>query len=136
MHPPLPGEATNDEPLFPGQQYKLYKFAGDHQGAIDRELARVLALVAEVTGLTVLEIEGTVRRMEIRLANAILGKHAKQAVNGEANTLPWEGYESRQYGQTRARGGAINPPVLASSFLPQLDKKEPAVLVPKVVERK
>lgn len=137
VHPPLPGEAADDDPLFPGQQYKLYKFVGDHEGVVDRDLARVLALVSQGTGLNVREIENTVRRMEIKLATVVAGRRAQDVVSGDANHLPWEGYESRQFGQTRARGGQIGRPSnLADTYKGKKDTKQPAVLEPKVLPRK
>lgn len=136
IHPPLPGEAVDDEPLFPGQKYTLHPF-GDQQGVFPRDLARVLALVSEVTGLPTDEIARTVRRTEIQLARAVTGAQAGSVLHGLQNALPVEGFEARSFGADRLKGGAIpRPPTLVEGYRRREDEKEPAVLMPKVVKRK
>lgn len=140
MHPPLPGEAVDDEPLFSGQQYKLYKI-GDPHGSFYPEMARVLSLVERVTGLPVGEIAIATRRMELKLARAVTaGQSAKKrtlAVHGLQNSLPLEGYESQQYGAQRGKGGAaLRPTNLAEVFQRQESAKESVLTAPKVLKRR
>lgn len=125
---PIPNEASSSEPLFSGQQYKIFK-AADHEGTLPRDYARVLQLVCDVTGILSSVIEAATYKVELRMAKLEAGD---KQVHLPSSQLPVEGIESRMFGKLRQKGGATP---WAKEIIPQArtakPEKENAVLVPK-----
>ena len=132
LHPPIPGEAVDDEPLFAGQAYKLYN-SGDRAGAMHPDYERILALVANIVGVSAQELEAGVGAFEKRLLRSPVSGGTK-VPEPKRGTSPWEGYESRAFGEVRSRGGGIRkPPGPQSETGDTAHMKMPAILAPTVV---
>ena len=98
---PIPGEAADENPLFPGQQYILWS-SHDQTGIPHKSFARIISLASSITGIECGAIEAAVARMEGRLL-ILQGKPGPYRKRGD---IPWEGYESRTFGALRTNGGA------------------------------
>lgn len=126
---PIPNEAASAEPLFPGQQHKIYR-AIDHDGTLPEDYSRVLQLVSKVTGIPSSVIENTVSRIETRYFKREAGWKIQRS---QVNQVPPQGVETQMFGKLREKGGATPWP---SGILPSADHakgdKEKAVLYPKM----
>lgn len=66
---PVPGEAVDEDPLFPGQGYTIWT-STDREGVAHPEFDRVLAVVGRTVGITGKALEGPVMRFEKALLRA------------------------------------------------------------------
>ena len=132
LHPPIPGEAVDDEPLFPGQVYQLYT-SSDCAGAVHPNYERVLALVAGIVGISLQELEAGVSSFEKSLLRSPASGGAS-VPEPKLGTAPWEGYESRAFAEMRSRGGGIRKPAGLHSGTPDIEQVQlPAILAPTIV---
>ena len=132
LHPPIPGEAVDDEPLFPGQAYKLYT-PSDCAGAVHPGYERVLALVAGIVGISTQELEAGVSSFEKVLLRSPVSGGAR-VPEPKLCTSPWEGYVSRAFGEMRSRGGGIRKPAgLHNETLDTGHVKISAILAPTIL---
>lgn len=124
---PIPGEASSSEPLFSGQQHKIYR-ATDHEGSLPRDYARVLHIVERVTGIHSSVVAAAVSKIELKFAQ----EEGGTTKNLPTSHLPMQGRESQMFGRLRQRGGATP---LAKEILPEIRaakaEKEPALRMPK-----
>lgn len=124
---PIPGEPSSSDPLFSGQQHKIYR-AADHEGSLPRDYARVLHIVEHVTGIHSSVVAAAVSKIELKFAK----EEAGTTQYLPTNHLPMQGRESQMFGRLRVRGGAT--PV-GKEILPEIRaakaEKEPALRMPR-----
>ena len=118
---PIPGEAVDKDPLFPGQQYMSWSLY-DRTGMPTTEHERVLQLIGSIVGIEPSALEASLVRMEGRLLTK-QSKASSRAVLSQSkqNYVPWEGYESRAFGALRHRGGITSLP---GNLASRLQEKE------------
>lgn len=125
---PIPNEASSSEPLFPGQQYKIYS-STNFDNSLPSDYTRVLQLVSGVTGIHASVIEDAVRRLEHSIGKRELGWKAKHLPTSQAAS---QGREAMMWGRLRDKGGV---PPWPRDLLPSVKTEEPekerAILEPK-----
>lgn len=126
---PIPNEASSEDPLFPGQQHKIYN-APDRNGTLPEEYKRVLQLASRMTGIESLFIERTVYHMEMTFTKKEMGYKSQLT---KINQLPSQGIETQMYGKLREKGGSAPwPRDIAPSARLAKPEKENALLMPKM----
>lgn len=127
---PIPNEASSSEPLFPGQQYKIYN-ATDHNSLLPKDFGRVLQLVSKVTGIQSSVIESAVYKMEMTFMRKELGWKTQLT---QLDQIPPQGVETQMFGRMREMGGTTPWPreILPSAKMAK-PEKEKALLAPKMV---
>lgn len=124
---PIPNEASSEDPLFPGQQYKIYN-ARDHEGDLPDDYKRVLQLVGRVTGIEPSMIERAVYRLDIRFMNKEMGGKSQLT---QIDQIPLQGIETQTFGKLKEKGGSTSwPRDFAPGAKLAKPEKENALLMP------